>query len=116
MVYGELGNLEKAHLCATEAVLLSEERMVGAWEGLTHLVLGSVLARIGKERYEEAEECIERALIILNEYGLRPWLANGILALGEIYAHSGQMKKARSLEKGCRDVPRDGNGILAGKD
>ena len=68
--------------------------MVGAWEGLTHLALGSVLARIGKERYEEAEECIERALIILNEYGLRPWLANGILALGEIYAHSGQMKKA----------------------
>ena len=94
MVYGELGNLEKAHSCATEAVLLSEERMVGAWEGLTHLALGSVLARIGKERYEEAEECIERALIILNEYGLRPWLANGILVLGEIYAHSGQMKKA----------------------
>jgi len=56
--------------------------------------LGSVLVRIGKEKYEEAEECIERALIILNEYGLRPWLANGILTLGEVYAHSGQMKKA----------------------
>jgi len=94
MVYSEVGNLEKAHSCATEAVKLSEERMVGAWEGVTHLVLGLVLARMGKERYEEAEECIERALMILNEYRLRPWLANGILTLGEIYAHSGQMKKA----------------------
>jgi tetratricopeptide (TPR) repeat protein len=86
--------LEKAHLCATEAVKLSEERAVGAWEGSTHFVYGLVLARMGKERYEEAEECIERSLMILDEYRLKPWLANGILTLGEIYAHSGQSKKA----------------------
>ena len=94
MVYSELGDLEKAHSCATEAVKLSEERAVGAWEGSTHFVYGLVLARMGKERYEEAEECIERSLMILDEYRLKPWLANGILTLGEIYAHSGQSKKA----------------------
>ncbi len=94
MVYSEVGDLEKAHSCGTKAVKLSEGRMVGGLEGLTHFVLGSVLARMEKKRYEEAEECIQRALIILNEYELKPWIANGILTLGEIYAHSGKSKKA----------------------
>ena len=95
MVYIEAGNLEKAHSCATKALLISEERMVGAWEGTTLVVLGSVLAQMGEERYDEAIECIERALMILTEYSLKPWLACGLLTIGEIYAHSGQIKKAQ---------------------
>jgi tetratricopeptide (TPR) repeat protein len=95
MVYSEVGDLEKAHSCATEAVKLSEGRMIGAWEGLTHFTLGLVLTRIGKEEIAEAQRYIERSLIILDEYRLRPWLANGILTLGEIYASSGRSKEAR---------------------
>ena len=107
IVYSELGDLEKAHSCATKAVKLSEERMVGGWEGLAHLVYGLVLARMGKERLEEAEKCIDRALMILNEYGLKPWLANGIITLGEIYARSGQSKKALEALGEAREMFRD---------
>jgi tetratricopeptide (TPR) repeat protein len=71
--------------------------VVGAWEGLALLALGLVLVRMGKERYEEAEECIERALIIFNEHRFRPLLARGILIQGEIYAHSGKIKKAMEV-------------------
>ncbi len=94
MVYSEVGDLEKAHSCAAEAVKLSEGRMIGAWEGLTHLTLGMVLTRMGKERIAEAQKCVERSLKILDEYKLKPWLANGILTLGEIYASSDRIKEA----------------------
>jgi tetratricopeptide (TPR) repeat protein len=95
MVYIEAGNLEKAHSCATKAILITKGRNVGAWEGTTHVVLGLVLARLGKDRYEEAIECIEKALMILTEYNLKPWLAIGFLTIGEIYARTGQIKKAQ---------------------
>jgi tetratricopeptide (TPR) repeat protein len=107
MVYSELGDLEKAHSCATEAVKLSKERMVGAWEGSAHVVYGSVLARMGKERLEEAEECIGKALMILNEYGLKPWSAYGSITLGEIYARSGQNKKAIEALQKARGMFRE---------
>jgi class 3 adenylate cyclase/tetratricopeptide (TPR) repeat protein len=94
MIYSELGDLEKAHSCATEAFKLSKQRMVGGWEGLTCFVLGLVLARMEEPRHEEAEECIERALMILDEYRLRPWFANGTFTLGEFYTRSGHKEKA----------------------
>ena len=94
MIYSELGDLEKAHSCATEAFKLSKQRMVGGWEGLTCFVLGLVLARMEEQRHEEAEECIERALMILDEYRLRPWFANGTFTLGEFYTRSGHKEKA----------------------
>ena len=104
MIYSEVGDLEKAHSCAIEAVRLSTERTVGAWEGIAHHACGLVYARMGREKYKEAEECLERALIILNEYGLRPWLTNGILALGEIYARSGQSKKSQDALKKAAEL------------
>ena len=100
MIYSEVGELEKAHSCANEAVKLSKERMVGGWEGLSCFVLGLVLAPMDEPRHEEAEECIKRALMILDEYRLRPLFANGTFTLGEIYAHSGHKEKAlQNLKK-----------------
>jgi tetratricopeptide (TPR) repeat protein len=100
MIYSEVGDLEKAHLCANEAVKLSEKRMVGGWEGLSCFVLGLVLARMDGPRHEEAKECIKRALMILDEYRLRPMFANGTFTLGEIYTHSGHKEKAlQNLKK-----------------
>ena len=107
MVYSELGDLEKAHSCATEAVKISKERKVGTWEGSANFVYGLVLARMGKQRLEEAEECIDRALLILNEYGLKPWLANALITLGEIYARSGQIKKAIEASGKAREMFRE---------
>jgi tetratricopeptide (TPR) repeat protein len=107
MIYSEVGDLDKAHSCATEAVTLSAERTAGGWEGYAHFAYGLVLARMGKERFKEAEECIKRALTILNEYGLRPCLATGILALGEIYARSSQSKKALDTLKKAAGLFRE---------
>jgi tetratricopeptide (TPR) repeat protein len=89
-----LEELEKAHSCATEATKLSKQRMVGGWKGLTYLVLGLVLVRMEEQRHKEAEECIERAVMIFDEYRLRPWFANATFTLGEFYMRSGHEQKA----------------------
>ena len=100
MIYSEVGDLEKAHSCANEAVKLSKARMVGGWEGLSCLVSGLVLARMEGPRHEEAKECIKNALVILDKYKFRPMFANATLHLGSIYVHSNHKKKAlQSLEK-----------------
>jgi len=104
MVYNEIGNMEKAYSCVTEAVQLLKEQVVGAWEGITYIVLGLVLAKMGSERYGEAVESIENASIILRKYGIRPWMAIGFLTLGEIYVHSRQIKKAKAALKKAKGM------------
>jgi class 3 adenylate cyclase/tetratricopeptide (TPR) repeat protein len=104
MIYSELGDLEKAHSCATEACKLSKQRMVGGWEGLTCLVLGLVLARMEEQRGKEAEECIGRALMIFDEYRLRPWFANGTFTLGEFYMRSGHRDKGLEYLKKAEEM------------
>ena len=99
LIYIELGELEKARACADEAVMLSNGRMVGGWEGFSYFALGSVLAGITVS-HEEAAECIKKALMILERYSFKPILANGILVLGEIYEHFKQNDKAlQNLKK-----------------
>ena len=72
---------------------------------MAYLVLGLVLARMEEQRHKEAEECIERALMILDEYRLRPWFANGTFTLGEFYTRSGHKEKAlENLKKGLESV------------
>jgi class 3 adenylate cyclase/tetratricopeptide (TPR) repeat protein len=100
LIYSEKGELEEAHLCATEAVKLSKGRMVGGWEGMACVVMGRVLARMGEPRHEEAEEYVKEALMILDKYRVRTWFAIGLFTLGEIYARSANRKKAlQSLKK-----------------
>ena len=93
MIYSEVKDLEKAYSCASEAVKLSKQRTVGGWEGMTYFVLGLVLARMGEQRHKKAEEWIGRALKIFDEYRLRPWFANGIFTMGEIYTRSGNREE-----------------------
>ena len=100
LIYYEMGDLEKAYLCATEAVNLSKGRMVGLWEGLACFVMGRVLARMGEPKHDEAEEYVKKALMILDKYRARTWIAIGVLTLGEIYTRSANIKKAlQSLKK-----------------
>jgi tetratricopeptide (TPR) repeat protein len=100
IVYSEVGEYEKAHSCANKAVRLSRESMARGWEGWACLTLGNVLARMEEKRFEEAENLIERALTMLDEYKLRPWFTIAVFFLGEIYAKFGNWEKSQeSLKK-----------------
>jgi tetratricopeptide (TPR) repeat protein len=100
LIYIDLEELEKAHACANEAVRLSSGRMVGGWEGLSYYALGAVLASINASQYEEAVECMKKALMILERYSFIPMLAGGTLVLAQIYGRSKQYDKAlKALKK-----------------
>jgi tetratricopeptide (TPR) repeat protein len=95
IVYSEVEEYEKARSCANKAVRLSKESKARGWEGWACLTLGNVLARMEEKRFVEAEKFIEKALKMLDEYGLRPWFTIAVLFQGEIYANIGNWEKSQ---------------------
>ena len=94
MVFMYIGDQKKARSCATTAVKLSTEHKVGGWEGCSWSVLGMVFAESETQRFEEAAECIKKALPILKEYEFQPEFARATLALADIYIHLGHQHEA----------------------
>ena len=94
MVFMYIGDQKKAHSCATTAVKLSTEHKVGGWEGMSWSVLGMVLADSETQRFEEAADCINKALPILKEYEFQPEFARATLVLADVYFHLGHQQKA----------------------
>jgi tetratricopeptide (TPR) repeat protein len=65
-----------------------------AQEGRSTIALGRVLGKAEPRQSAEAEDSILQGIRMLEELKLRPWLAEGYLFLGELYADTGQNEKA----------------------
>jgi tetratricopeptide (TPR) repeat protein len=90
----DTGDLDNARSYADEGLELAVKFNDKTEEGLICLLLGRVLARTDKSRYNEAEESIHKGMQLLEEVKSRPLHSRGYLYLGEIFADVGQNEKA----------------------
>jgi tetratricopeptide (TPR) repeat protein len=94
MVYLELGQLENARSYIDQAIGFSQDINSAFIEARARLWLARVLGKSDPSRTHEAEEYILRAISVLDELGIRPYVSQGHLFLGELYADTGQREKA----------------------
>ena len=62
-------------------------------EAISMIQLGRVMSKRGSS-ISEAEKHVTQGISILSDLGLRPYMVQGKLVLGELYKHSGQRKLA----------------------
>ncbi len=100
LLHYELGDIEKAHICAQEAVTSSQSNNEKFMEGLSWALLGRTLGRLNRSEYAAAKEHVMRGIGILDERGLRPPAAQANFYLGELHSGADQRDQAtRALEK-----------------
>ncbi|MBW2118436.1 MAG: AAA family ATPase [Deltaproteobacteria bacterium] len=93
-VHLDLGNLEKALVHAEQAVDLSEKNNERLFEAEARITLGRVIAPTDKVKFDEARELMVRGIGMLDQLGIRPTYAVGLLRLGKLYSDAGQWEKA----------------------
>jgi tetratricopeptide (TPR) repeat protein len=94
MVCLDCGDLEGARRHIEESLEFCRKGGERAQEGRSTVALGMVIGKTEPARSSEAEERILQGMRMLEELKLRPWLAEGYLFLGELYADTGQTEKA----------------------
>ena len=95
-MYFESGDLDGALNCAEKALDLVQKAPHGFFDGYVRAYSGSVLGRVDRGRFEEAEECVLQGMRILDNVKAKSFYAYGWLYLGELYADAGQKQKALS--------------------
>ena len=68
-------------------------------EGITLIRLGNVLGKKEKPEHERAKEFMMKGIKILDKMGIRPFLSQGYLHLGELYNQIGQKDEASKYLK-----------------
>jgi tetratricopeptide (TPR) repeat protein len=94
MVCLDCGDLDGARRHIEESLEFCRRGGDRAREGHSTVALGKVIGKADPARSAEAEGHILQGIRMLEEMKLRPWLAEGYLFLGELYADSGQPDKA----------------------
>jgi tetratricopeptide (TPR) repeat protein len=77
-----------------EALKISQKNHNKWTEGFAWIHLGRIFGKAGKSQVGKAEECILRAIKILEELKFKPLYSQGYYFLGELYADMGQHDKA----------------------
>jgi len=93
-IHLDSGELEKARGYAEKAVELSQKHSEKWMEGNSEILLGKILGGMDPPLSNKAEEHILQGIRILNELKIKPYLSQGYLCLGELYADRGQKDKA----------------------
>jgi tetratricopeptide (TPR) repeat protein len=88
---GDNGKAQSFIKKALELCLTTGERH---WEGVSRVWQGRILHKCNTSRLEKAEECILAGIAILKKLQLKPFLGQGHLFLGELYANRKQPEKA----------------------
>lgn len=94
LIQQESGDLDSARASAEQAMstaVQSRDRWV---EASARITLGYILVKKDLSHAADAEKHVLDGMAIARELGLRPFQARGQLCLGELYAATGQRKKA----------------------
>jgi class 3 adenylate cyclase/tetratricopeptide (TPR) repeat protein len=94
MVYLASGELKNAQHRAEEALKISQKNHEKPGEGLAWILLGRILGKAHQSQDDKAEESILRGIRIYEELKLKPHYSQGYYFLGELYADTGQRRKA----------------------
>ena len=103
-VHLDSGDLEKARTFAGEALELAQNAYERSNEAGAMVRLGWILGKMGPSQSEKAEEYILEGIRISDELQLKPSSARGHFHLGELYADTGQTKKALETLKKAEDA------------
>ena len=102
-IHLELNNLKNARSLAKEALRLSQKNNEKDIEGLSWLLLGTILGKIAPSKINKAERCILKGIAIGKELRVKPSYALGHLYLGQLYLNAGEKEKAiENLKKAER--------------
>lgn len=94
------GDFEKARFHAREALNLSLRNQTKENEGLSRILLGTIIGKTEQSKFDEALLSIMEGIEILEELRLRPLYAMGYVDLGQLYADTGMKDKAlQNLKK-----------------
>ena len=99
MTHLDSGDLENARSCAEKAVELSQRNNEKWVEGKSRAALGRILAKADPSQSDKAEKYILQGINILEGLGLKMLYSTAYLYLGELYADTGQVKKAMETLK-----------------
>jgi tetratricopeptide (TPR) repeat protein len=99
MVCLDCGDLAGAQRHIEESLEFCRSSGERAQEGRSTVALGRIIGKSEPAQSAEAEERILQGIRMLEELKLRPWLAEGYLFLGELYADTGQNEKALEAMK-----------------
>jgi tetratricopeptide (TPR) repeat protein len=94
MVYLDCGDLNNARSNIEETLAVCRRDGDRMYEGPATIALGSVLSKAEPSQSAKAEEYILQGIKMIEELKVKPYLAEGYLSLGELYADLGQKGKA----------------------
>jgi tetratricopeptide (TPR) repeat protein len=94
MVRFDLGNFNKAHALAKQAVKLAQTNKEKWVEAFAWLQLGRAIGRVKGAQVQKAEECIFTGMKISDQLKIKPFLSEGLLYLGELYANAGRKEES----------------------
>jgi len=110
-VLSDSGELESAHSYCTEALKLAQSNNEKHIEGPLRILLGRIMVKTERSQYSIAEDSILQGIRLLEEWGLKSFMFQGYLYLGELYADTGQrgeaMKNLKKAENAFQEMGMD---------
>ncbi len=90
----DLGGLDTAQRYVQDTLkwaISENERRV---DGISRVLVGRILSKIDRSRTEEAKESIVQGIKLLAKIKSKPYITQGHLYLGELYADTGKKENA----------------------
>ncbi len=103
----DLGDLENAGSLAEEALRLSQKNNEKVVEGMSWLLLGTILGKTEPLEINKAEGCILKGIEICKEIRTKAYYSLGHLYLGELYLNGGDKEKAMDNLKKAEGMFRE---------
>jgi len=97
--YFYLDDLKSSQNFIEQGLSISQKKRERHVEGASWVWLGRILGKADQSQFDKAEECILGGIEILDEMKIQPWLSEGYLYLGELFAGMGHTDKAFEFVK-----------------
>jgi len=107
MVYLDCGDLKNARSNIEETLTVSQRDGDRMYAGPATVALGSLVGKAEPSQSARAEEYILQGIKMIEELKVKPYLAEGYLALGELYADTGQEERALEILKKAHGMFQD---------
>jgi predicted ATPase/class 3 adenylate cyclase len=94
--HGQLGQLEHASRCISDALTLVETTKECWYEAEVRRIAGEI-ALLAPERYTEAERYFERALTVARQQQAKSWELRAAMSMARLWRSQGKVQQAREL-------------------
>lgn len=102
-----LGNLDNARTNADEAIKLARKNNEKWSEGISKILLGTILGKIAVSQSNDVEQHFLEGIDILNNLELKPYVSRGYLYMGEYFIEMGRKEKGLEFIKKAETMYRE---------